>query len=179
MSPSIAFRLLCATLPLAALSACGSSSSQPQFPPVCPQTGILRDAADITRFRAAGTDLTDMVVDGRITGLSGSCALDDPTHLRTKLNVALDLSRGPANSGNTATIGYFVSVSKGKTILAKQEYRLAAKFTDNADQLKLLGEEVDLVLPVNDTTSGAAYNILVGFQLTPGELAFNRRRGPR
>ncbi len=35
------------------------------------------------------------------------------------------------------------------------------------------------MVPVDDKLTGAAYSVLVGFQLTPTELAFNRRRGPR
>ena len=177
MSSSNAFRALCATLPLAA-SAC-STVVAGDFPPVCPQAAILRDAADVTRFRAAGTDLTDMVVDGRITGLSGKCALDAPKLLRTKLDVRLQLARGPASTGRTAAVSYFVSVSKGQAILAKQVYPLVAQFPSNADTIDLTAEEVDLVLPVDDSTGGAAYSVVTGFQLTPAELAFNRQRGAR
>ncbi len=74
---------------------------------------------------------------------------------------------------------YFVSVSRGDTILAKQDYRLNVDFPRNSDRLRLTGEQIDLVVPVDDKLTGAAYSVLVGFQLTPTELAFNRRRGPR
>ena len=45
-----------------------------------------------------------MVVDGRITGLSGKCKLDDPTHLRTSISVGMSLTRGPANTSRTANV---------------------------------------------------------------------------
>ena len=38
---------------------------------------------------------------------------------------------------------------------------------------------VDLVLPIDDKTSGVVYRVLDAFQLTPAELAFNRHRGVR
>jgi hypothetical protein len=38
---------------------------------------------------------------------------------------------------------------------------------------------VSLSLPLEPGKSGAAYDLLVGFQLSPEELALNRRRGPR
>jgi hypothetical protein len=160
------------------LAAC-SGSPTAQFPPVCPTAGILRDGADLTRFRGTGTDLTDMVVDGRITGLGGKCELDDAKHLRTQLNVRLDLTRGPASRSDTQEVAYFVSVSKGDTILDKQIYRLNAAFPGNSDRARLTTDEVDLVLPIDDKVQGNSYSILVGFQLTPAELEFNRRRGPR
>ncbi len=160
------------------MSAC-SSGTTPQFPPVCPTSGILRDAADLTRFRGAGTDLTDMVVDGRITGLGGKCLLDDAKHLRTTLTVNLDITRGPASRAASEDVDYFVSVSKGQTILDKKIYRLTAAFPGNSDRARIRTDEVDLVLPIDDKVQGNSYSILVGFQLTPAELDFNRRRGPR
>ena len=120
-----------------------------------------------------------MVIDGRITGLGGKCLLDDSKHLRTELSVNLDLTRGPAAKSGTQDVAYFVSVSQGDTILDKKIFRLAASFPGNTDRARLTTDEIDLVLPIDDKTQGNAYSILVGFQLTPDELAFNRRRGPR
>ena len=161
----------------AGLSACGAPASQ--FPPVCPTSGILTDAADLTQFRGTGTDITDMVVDGRITGLGGKCSLDDAKHLRTTLTVNLDLNRGPASANRSVDVLYFLSVSKGQSILDKRVYRLTANFPGNADRARVQSDEVDLVLPIDAKVQGDSYSILVGFQLTPAELAFNRSRGAR
>jgi hypothetical protein len=163
---------------LLTLAGCGGSDL-PKFAPACPQTGILRDGADLTRFRANGTDLTDMVLDGRITGLSGKCSLDDPTHLHTVISVSMDLTRGPAALGRQADVTYFLSVSRGDTILDKADYTFNVNFPNNSDRVRLVGDQIDLVLPVDAKLSGAAYSVLVGFQLTPEQLAFNRRRGVR
>ena len=165
-------------LALCGLSGCGGSDL-PKFAPACPQTGILRDGADMTRFRANGTDLTDMVLDGRIVGLSGKCSLDDVTHLRTVVSVSMDLTRGPAALGRQADVTYFLSVSRGDTILDKADYTFHVQFPRNSDRVRLVGDQIELVLPVDPKTSGAAYNVLVGFQLSPDQLAFNRRRGVR
>jgi hypothetical protein len=37
--------------------------------------------------------------------------------------------------------------------------------------------DIDLALPVSPAKSGAAYGIIAGFQLSPDELAVNRRAG--
>ncbi len=173
-------RTLCALLPMTALfalSACGPDANT--FPPVCPSTGILRDAADLTRFRGADTDLTSMVIDGRITGLAGRCKLDDPGRLRTTISVNMDLTRGPANPARVANVRYFIAAARGDTILDKQVITLPIAFRSNDDRMRVAADPVDLVFPVSDTVSGAAYRIIVGFQLTPQELAFNRARGVR
>ena len=168
-----------ALLLCAAASACGGPEL-PKFPPACPQVGILEDGADLTRFRAGGSDLTDMVVDGRITGLSNAkCSLDDLTHLRTVLSVDLEVARGPAATSRQAPVTYFVAVSKGDAILDKKDYTLNVAFPSNTDRLRLTGQQIDLVLPVANVNAGSAYRITIGFQLTPAQLAFNRRRGPR
>ncbi len=161
----------------AAVSSCGPDL--PQFAPACPVTGVLSDAADLTRFNGRGTDLTDMVIDGRIAPPRGQCKLDDLTHLHTTISVSMDLTRGPAAKGRTVDVTYFVSVSKGDTILAKQDYTLAVTFPPNSDRVHITGDPVNLVLPVDDKTSGVVYRVLDAFQLTPAELAFNRKRGVR
>ena len=74
---------------------------------------------------------------------------------------------------------YFISVSRGDTILDKRDYSLNVDFPRNSERVRLTGDQIDLVLPVDDKLTGAAYSVLVGFQLTPEQLAFNRRRGPR
>ncbi len=177
-----ALRSACPSLGLLLLTAAGLAGcgpTLPKFPPACPVTAILRDGADLTRFRGAGTDLTDMVVDGRITGLSGKCSLDDLTHLHTVISVSMDLSRGPAMEGRQADVTYFLSVSRGDAILDKRDYTFNVEFPRNSERVRLVGDQIDLVLPINDKLTGAAYSVLVGFQLTPDELAFNRRRGVR
>ena len=172
--PGLALLLL-ATLGLAG---CGGANL-PKFPPACPVTGILRDGADSTQFRGTGTDVTDMVLDGRITGLSGKCNLDDVTHLHTVISVSMELTRGPAAQGRQGSVTYFISVSRGDTILDKKDYTVNVEFPRNSERLRLTGDQIDLTLPVNDKRSGAAYSVLVGFQLSPEQLAFNRRRGVR
>jgi hypothetical protein len=170
-----------AALPAAlALASCSFFNVPTEkFAPACPKTAILSDAADLNRFTRGGHDLTDMVIAGRITGLSGKCASDDPEHLRTTISVGMDLTRGPAAKGQAIDVQYFVAVADGEKILTKQDYILHVGFARNSDRVRLTGDEVELVLPVTKEKSGAAYSVLVGFQLTPDELAFNRARGVR
>ena len=168
--------VLLALLPV--LAGCGGPDL-PQFPPACPETGLLSDAADLSLFRSTGNDLTDLVVDGRLLPPVGKCMLKDLTHLDTQLTVTMDLTRGPAAKGRDVQVTYFVSVSRGDTILNKRDFNLATTFPANSDHIRVSGEPIDLILPVNDKLSGAAYRVLVAFQLTPEELAFNRRRGVR
>lgn len=162
-------------LPLA-LAGCGGGES---FAPACPGAAILRDAADLTRFRGPGRDLTDMSLDGRITGLQGKCARDGRNAVLTTVTPSLELTRGPAAQGRTAELAYFVAVGRGEQVLDKQVFALRAEFPPNTDRVRLSGDDVELRLPVKPGETAAAYRVLVGFQLTPEELELNRRRGAR
>jgi hypothetical protein len=156
----------------------GCSSSE-QFPPACPSVAILADAGDLTRYSGRGQDLTDLVLDGRITGVSGECKRGDNNVLDTTIKVSLDITRGPAAHGGAAEFAYFVAVTRNGVILDKQVYPLRAEFPTNTDRLRLSSDEVQLLLPIPKGLSGAAYTVLVGFQLDQAELDLNRRRGPR
>lgn len=169
-----------ALLLLAPLAGCGGDDKQPQFAPACPQAGIVRDAADLSRYGSGGRDLTDLVLDGRVTGVRGSCAPGDTKDtVKTTLQVVIELTRGPAARGRAAEAGYFVAVVDGERILDKRTFNLRAEFPANTDRIRLSGDEVELTLPVSATKTAAAYRVLVGFQLQPAELALNRQRGPR
>jgi hypothetical protein len=162
----------------AVLGGCGASGDQ--FPPPCPAAAILGDAADLTRYRGAGQDLTDMVLSGRITGLSGSCKrTSQGAVVLTTVKVTLELTRGPAAPGRTVNAAYFVALTRGETILAKQVFPLSAEFAPNAERVRLTGDEVEVPVPNRGSEGAAAYRILVGFELTPQELATNRRRNAR
>ena len=170
-------RPLAAAAALLSLTACGVENDR--FAPPCPVPSIPRDLGDIHRFRGAGRDITDSVLEGRITGLEGSCTRDGRETTVATISVGIELSRGPAAPGRTADIAYFVAVSEGDTILDKRVYTLRAEVPSNTDRLRLAGDQVELRLPVTPNKTATAYRVSIGFQLTPAEVELNRQRGPR
>ncbi len=160
-----------------ALAGCGGDTED--FPPPCPKVAILHDAADLNRFNGSGQDITQMVLSGRITGLSGACTRTKDGNVLTTVTVSLELTRGPAARGRVADAAYFVALVDGETILAKRVYPMRGEFPANAAGLRLGGEEVQVAVPNSATKSAASYQLLVGFELTPEELAINRARGIR
>jgi hypothetical protein len=167
-------------LVLALLAGCGDMSST-TFPPACPHTGILADVADITRYRpgATGHDLTDLVLDGRITGVAGDCKRASLRQLDVTVKVSMTLARGPAASAGVEAVPFFVAVSEAGQILDKQVFRVLPEFSSNADTARLTSDAVTISLPIAPDKPGSAYEVVVGYQLTPDELAINRQRGPR
>lgn len=164
----------CALLPLAG---CGGGPED-RFAPPCPTPSIPRDFGDVRRSRAGGLDITDAVLEGRIIAVNGSCTRDSATIIKANVSVSMDLRRGPAATGRSTDVSYFVAVSEGERILDKRVYTLRAEFPGNTDRLRITGEELELRLPITAQKSAAAYRISVGFQLTPDELAANRGARP-
>jgi hypothetical protein len=161
-----------------ALMGCTDPNS---FAPTCPVSAIVPDTGDVTHWRSgppgSNHDVTDLVLSGRITGVVANCfAGAKPGSIRAKVKVELTLNRGPAATGRAADVAYFVAVTRGDTILDKAVYPIHTTFPPNIDQLKLVGDEVDLVLPTPKGVSGPDYTVETGFQLSPEELADNRAR---
>ncbi len=159
---------------VAVLAGCGASGDQ--FAPACPKPAILADAANLDRYRGAGRDFLDTVLQGRVERIDGSCRQDGSRAVSATVSVGIELTRGPAAMGRETSVPFFVAVSQGDRVLDKQVYTIRAVFPENTDRVRLSGDSVDLRLPVSETQHADAYQVTVGFQLTPSELAAGRRR---
>jgi hypothetical protein len=171
-------RRLGAAALLLALAGCGGGGGD-TFAPLCPVPALQPDLADLTRYRPTGHDITDMIVDARITAVHGACKPGGKDKLSAGLKVSFQFARGPAATGRTADAAYFAAVIMGDQILDKRVYPLHVEFPANTETVQFDGDPIDMVLPTPPGTTGAAYRVEVGFQLTPQELAVNRARGPR
>jgi hypothetical protein len=169
--------LTAALLPL--LAECGPARNQ--FAPACPGRVFLGDAADLDIYRPSnapggGHDLTELILQGRVVGLSGSCqAGDRKAQLAVAISPSFELTRGPAMAGRQIDVPVFIAVVDGGTVIDKRVYAMRAAFPPNVDTVTLTPGEIDLVLPVSPTKTGASYTILIGFQLTPDQAARNRQ----
>ncbi|HEY7576999.1 MAG TPA: hypothetical protein VH855_05325 [Acetobacteraceae bacterium] len=160
--------LLAMLLPL--LVECGPARNE--FPPACPGTAILGNAADYNAYRpgSPGRDLIDLVLHARIVGVRGSCSEGDrKNQLAVTLNVVVELTRGPAMPGRETDVPIFVAVTDGDKILDKYVYLMHAVFPSNVDRVTLTPGDTTIVLPVGNARSGADYTIVAGFQLAPNE----------
>jgi hypothetical protein len=173
--------LIATLVPL--LADCGPERNK--FAPPCPRPAFLGDAANIDLYRSSSAsggryDLTDLVLHGRVVGLNGSCkAGDGKNQLAASAVMTVELTRGPAMQGRDVDVPIFLAITEGDAILDKRIYLLHATFPPNVDRLVLQSDAQSLSLPVSVSKSGAAYTILIGFQLAPDQLEQNRRNAPR
>jgi hypothetical protein len=161
---------------LPALVACGPARNE--FPPACPGTAILGNAADLNAYRpdSAGRDLTDLVLHARVVGIRGNCTEGDRRdQLAVTVSVLVELTRGPGMAGRETDVPIFVAVVDGDNILDKHVYLMHARFPSNVDRVTLTPGETSIVLPVTGARSGADYTIVAGFQHTANQIP----TGPR
>lgn len=164
---------------LAMLTVLAGCATGEKFAPDCPGLTLLPDAADLSRYRPGGRDLTDMALDAKIMGVPAQCSRRDAGTVAARMSVTFAVSRGPAATGRNAVLTYFVGVTDGDRVLDEQDYQLPVAFPANIDTVALTGQEITLNFPVSNEKSAAAYRIFVGFRLTPEQLAINRARGLR
>jgi hypothetical protein len=145
----------------------------------CPAVFILEDAKDLTRFKPGpGRDITDILFEAEIVDFRGGCDYDDG-EAEIELLVQIRVERGPANRNRDISFEYFAAIPafqsqpEGKRVLP-----VKGAFEDNKTQL-IYQDELTMTIPVKAPADGAALEIVLGFQLTPDELKFNRSRKQR
>ncbi|MBW8268101.1 hypothetical protein [Caldovatus aquaticus] len=161
----------------------GEGASQPPLPATCPRIGILGEAADLVRYRpGAGQDLSALELEARVTGFQARCDyVNRGRAMEVRLTVGLQAERGPAARAASAELPWFVAVTDAgeEAILNKREFVTRVGFPPNVGRARATSEEISVTLPLGQGRDFGDYALLVGFQLTPEELALNRRRGLR
>lgn len=142
----------------------------------CPLIGILYDNARVVQFATPEERFANVAYTGEIQGVRGLCRYvgGDPI----VMNLAIDMAfgKGPKGEATSHTYKYWVAVTrKDAAPIAKEYFEVTANFKDGADRVGGTDVIERIVIPrATETTSGANFEILVGFDLTPEQLAFNR-----
>src|SRR5579871_6672754 len=161
-----------------ALGGCGLFKGD-ATPPPCPDVTVLADASKFTRFRPGdGRDITDIVLQGEVTGFKGACKYSKSDKKMTvTIQVQLTFTRGPAASAPDAVVSYFIAVpSFIPKPEAKKVMDLKFAFAGSAEHVRITDSEINVVLPMADLAKDVPKDeIFVGFQLSPEELEYNRR----
>jgi hypothetical protein len=138
----------------------------------CPNVAVLEQASTLTAFLPGRQDVAAQITQAQVTGVAGSCTLEKKTHvLRLTFQAGFSATNGPANSSQILVLPYIVSISQGDNIIAKSNYSIALSFDGNASTASATSKPLTIKFP--DTPDTAKTDVLVGFQLTPDELAYN------
>lgn len=143
-------------------------------PTGCPRVAIVDDAAQMMVFRPGpGRDLTDVALRGVIAGFDGGCEyFEDHVNVAMRLSIAAE--QGPAATGDSAELDYFIAIADPEgRILTKEVFDASVRFPPGGDQAGTV-ETLDYRIPLEEPAAGRFYRVLVGFQLTPEQLDYNR-----
>ncbi len=160
------------------LTGCGIFADK-KTPPPCPEISVLSEASKFTQFRPGpGRDITDITLQGEITGFKGSCSYDKGEGKMTvTLQVSMVFTRGPAAQSREAQAEYFIALPAFyPKPEAKRVMGVRLLFDSAADHLRITDNEVEITLPMKDFAKDLPNRaIYLGFQLDPAELEYNRQ----
>lgn len=155
----------------------GCSLTEKENPAPCPRISILSDASKLIRFRPGqGRDVTDVELQAEIISFKGACAYDmDKRQMKLTMQIGIDALRGPAAKSKSYDIGYFIAMPLffPKTE-AKQIMPVALAFPDETNHVRYTDEEVSVTFPISDFKKLDGYQVILGFQLDPAQLDYNR-----
>jgi hypothetical protein len=146
-------------------------------PPPCPPVLILKDAGSLTRYKPdAGKDITDVIFQGKIVDFKGLCDYNkERTRVTINLNIAFDMTRGPANKSRKAAFGYFVAIPRFHPApQGKRIFPLSADFPENSTRVRI-NDEVTLEIPIDRKVKRSEYAVYIGLDITQEELRANRQ----
>lgn len=142
----------------------------------CPYVKTLYDAARYVEFKQGKEAFSDVGFTGEIDRLSSGCEYkaDEPIHVA--MEVLFDLGRGPMAEGSTHVYHYWIAVTdRNREVLAKKTFDLPVTFNKGQDRVYKREDINDIVIPRADAnTSGANFEVLIGFDVTPQMADFNR-----
>jgi hypothetical protein len=141
----------------------------------CPFVKTLYDAARYVEFKDGKEASANVAWSGEIQGVAAACAYKDAEPIKVRMQMLFQLGRGPQADGSSKTYHYWVAVTdRNRAVLAKQEFDLPVTFAAGQDRTYVRQEIGEVLIPrAAITTSGANFEILVGFDVTPAMAAFN------
>lgn len=144
----------------------------------CPLMGVLYDNARLVQFAQPGVErYANVAWTGEMQGIRGLCRYVGEDPIRMSIEVDMAFGRGPAAAGEERrTYRYWVAVARrGRAPIAKEYFDVDVRFA-RGESVVTRTEEINTIeIPrANAEISGENFEILVGFELTPEQVQFNR-----
>jgi hypothetical protein len=164
-------------LTLLALAGCGWNE-KPGVITACPRVGVLYDAAKLTEFTSgASTELANLAYDSEISDAFTECEYDGD-EVVSKIEFALDMWAGPAAPAVEKEFRYFIVVTElNQRVLTKEYFTYRANF-NKARRVYEVKEIDGIRIPYKRLGRGDLYEILIGWDLTPEQIEYNRTHTP-
>jgi hypothetical protein len=143
----------------------------------CPFVKTLYDASRYVEFKDSREASANVGFSGEIQGISAGCQYKEDQPIQVVMDVLFEMGKGPQAQGSAKTYHYWVAVTdRNREVIAKQSFDLPVSFAAGQDRVYVTEHLKNVTIPRGTaTTSGANFEILVGFDVTPEMAEFNRQ----
>ena len=142
----------------------------------CPQVAVLNAPGELTRFSddKIGT-LSDVLFHAKIQVLGGHCDIEKDAVFVTT-DARLIVIRGPAETQREVKFAFFVAVLNGqREVIMREAFPITLMFEGTERRFEF-EDSVTVQIDLQPNVDPASYSIYAGFEMSPEELEFNRRR---
>jgi hypothetical protein len=163
-----------AALAMASLGGCSALDDSPNVGP-CPVVGALYEAQRVVEVQ--GEERHENVgFTGAIESVRGFCRYVGRNPITMEVDITFAFGKGPKAVGDSKTYTYFTSVTRrDSSVLAKLNNNVRINFPKGVNEVRRRVTVNGIVIPrATPTISGTNFEVIVGFDLTPEQLEFNR-----
>lgn len=142
----------------------------------CPFVKSLYDASRYVEFKEDREASANVGFTGEIQGISSGCQYKDDEPIKVTMDVLFEFGKGPQATDASKTYRYWVAVTdRNREVIAKKTFDIPVKFQPGQDRVYVTDKVNTITIPRGAlNTSGANFEVLVGFDVTPQMAAFNR-----
>jgi hypothetical protein len=142
----------------------------------CPYVKTLYDASRYVEFKDGREASANVGYSGEIQGISAGCEYKDAEPIKLTMDILFELGKGPQATSTTKTYHYWIAVTdRNREVITRQMFDLPVTFPAGQDRVYMNDSINQIVIPRGtQTTSGANFEVLVGFDVTPQMAEFNR-----
>jgi hypothetical protein len=135
----------------------------------CPNLAVQEGTSRVTVFAAgAEGDAGAAIAAARVTGVAGSCRMiPGEFGLRITVRASFEATGGAAYDGGPVVLPYYVAIVDGTQVVEKQLYTIT--LNPGAGGTAVMPP---VIVETPDFRATAKEEILVGFQLSPEQLAY-------
>jgi hypothetical protein len=134
----------------------------------------MPELSSLSRFKS-GSSFDNMTYRARLDNLKGGCTFTE-TSVSVSGSVDLIAERGPAGADGEQNFEYFVAVADDTgNILAKSTFTAPLTFAPGQSRAGS-AEGLNELIQLKEPKEAAQYHVVIGFQLTPTERAYNTSR---
>ena len=140
----------------------------------CPAVAIVSNTGSVTHFEGETRNTDDVVYDATISAVRSSCQQTE--NIRFDVAFSINAEAGPKFEGDSIILPYYVLLLRDNHLItAKQVYQTTLHFAPGSKHASTT-ESIVQTFDNLDIARRYDYELLIGFQLSPEDVAYNALR---